>query len=282
MTMSRSILGQSNYALGHSERELARLSRQGQAFLPFTRKLFEQAGVGPNMCVLDVGSGAGDVSLLAAEIAGPGGKVVGVDREETAVAWATARARSREVSNVKFLVGDPTAMTFDQQFDVIVGRLVLMYYADPVDAIRKLVKHLRHGGLLVFQEFDMDYVHSRPPAPTFERAATWMKQTFTATGTHINIGRDLYSLFLAARMPRPELRIDALIGGGPDFPAYELLAGVIQSLLPVMERMGIATATEVELATLTERMRDEVVASNGIVVSPALIGAWSRKSDAVW
>ena len=279
--MSRSIHGHANYALGHSKRELARLGRQGQAFLPFTRQLFEQAGVAPNMSVLDVGSGAGDVSLLAAEMAGPGGSVVGVDREETAVAWATARARSREVSSVRFQFGDPTAMKFDRQFDVIVGRLVLMYYPDPVDAVRKLVEHLRPGGLLVFQEFDMDYVRSRPPAPTFERAATWMKRTFTATGTHINIGRDLYSVFLAAGLPGPKLRIDALIGGGPEFPAYELMAGTIQSLLPVMERMGIATATEVELATLAERMRDEVVASKGIVFSPALIGAWSRKSEAI-
>jgi len=57
--MNTNATGLPSYALGHSEQELARLCRQGQAFLPFTRQLFEQAGIGANMHVLDVGSGAG-------------------------------------------------------------------------------------------------------------------------------------------------------------------------------------------------------------------------------
>jgi hypothetical protein len=55
-------------ALGHSEHELARLSLQGQAVLPFTLQLFEQAGIRSGMHVLDVGSGGGDVSFLATEM----------------------------------------------------------------------------------------------------------------------------------------------------------------------------------------------------------------------
>src|SRR5437016_10147391 len=61
---------QSSYALGHSEQELERLAHQAQVFAPFTRQLFEQAGIGPGMRILDVGSGAGDVSFLAAELGG--------------------------------------------------------------------------------------------------------------------------------------------------------------------------------------------------------------------
>ena len=85
---------QSFYALGHSEQELQRLSRQGQAFEPFTRQLFEQAGIRPGMRVLDVGCGSGDVAFLAANLAGPSGEVVGVDCEGKAVDWANARAHS--------------------------------------------------------------------------------------------------------------------------------------------------------------------------------------------
>jgi hypothetical protein len=73
------------------------------------------------------------------------------------------------------------------------------------------------------------------------------------------------------------MRIDALIGGGPQCPAYEIVAEVVQTLLPVMEKLKIATAAEVQVATLAERMRDEVVALNGIVRSAGFIGAWSRK-----
>jgi hypothetical protein len=73
------------------------------------------------------------------------------------------------------------------------------------------------------------------------------------------------------------MRMDALIGGGPDCPAYELVAEVTRSLLPVMEKLNIATATDVDVSGLAQRLRDEVVAAKGVVLSPGLIGAWSRQ-----
>lgn len=82
---------------------------------------------------------------------------------------------------------------------------------------------------------------------------------------------------MAAGLPGPTMRMDALIGGGPDCPAYEMVAEVTRSLLPVMEKLNIATATEVDVSGLAQRLRDEVVAAKGVVLSPGLIGAWSRQ-----
>jgi len=267
---------QYSYALGHSELELERLAHQAQLFAPFTRQLFEQAGIVPGMRILDVGCGAGDVAFLAAELVGPNGEVVGADRSAAAVEWAVARAQKQGISNVKFLDGDPAVLEFAQQFDAVVGRLVLMYYPDPVDAIRKLARHVRRGGLIIFQEFDMENARSFPTAPTFDRAVGWMKQTLSATNTRIQLGLELYPVFFAAGLPGPKLRMDALIGGGSEFPC-EILAAAIRSLLPMMEKLQIATSAEVEVSTLAKRMSDEVIAGKGVVLSPALIGAWSRK-----
>jgi hypothetical protein len=58
---------------------------------------------------------------------------------------------------------------------------------------------------------------------------------------------------------------------------YEIVAELIQSLLPAMEKMKIAGAAEVGISTLAQRMRDEVVALKGVVLSAGFIGAWSRK-----
>jgi SAM-dependent methyltransferase len=74
---------QAFYALGHSDQELQRLSRQGQALGPFTRQLFEEAGISRGMCVLDVGCGSGDVAFLAADLVGPSGKVIGRSRAKS-------------------------------------------------------------------------------------------------------------------------------------------------------------------------------------------------------
>jgi hypothetical protein len=152
-----------------------------------------------------------------------------------------------------------------------------MYYPDPVDAVRKLATHIRDGGLIVFQEFDLANCRSLPLAPTFERHVGWIKQTLSATGARTQLGLEMYSVFLSAGLPGPSMRMDAVIGGGPDCPAYELVAEVIRSLLPVMEKLKITTATDVDISSLAQRMRDEVVSSKGVVLSPGLIGAWSRK-----
>jgi SAM-dependent methyltransferase len=265
------------YALGHSEQELQRLSRQGQSLAPFTRQLFEDAGISQGMRVLDVGCGSGDVAFLAADLVGPSGKVVGVDRERRAVDWANARANSQGKTNVNFVEGDPAETDFDQKFDALVGRLVLMYYPDPVGALRKLTRHVRPEGLIVFQEMDMANARSLPVASVFERSVKWIKQTLNATGARTQLGLELYPVFVEAALPGPSMRIDAWIGGGPQCPAYEILADVVQSLLPVMEKLDIASAMEVEISTLAPRMRDEVVALKGVVVSAGFIGAWSRK-----
>src|SRR5205809_6094778 len=105
-------------------------------------------------------------------------------------------------------------MEFDQQFDAIVSRLVLMYYPDPVDTIRKLMRHVRPEGLIVFQELDMANARSLPIAPLFERSLAWIKQTLSATGAQIQLGLELYPVFLAAGLPAPSMRVDAFIGGG--------------------------------------------------------------------
>lgn len=275
--MKQTTSQQTTYAPGHSEEELKRLSRQAQAFEPFTRQLFQQAGITAGMRVLDVGCGSGDVALLAADLVGPSGEVIGADRATAAVDWATARGQALQVRNVRFLEGDPTEMQFDRQFDAVVGRLVLMYYPDPVDAVRKLVGHVRDGGLVVFQEMDIANCRSLPPAPTFERSIGWIKQALGATGARTEQGLEMYSVFLAAGLPGPSMRMDALIGGGPDYPAYELVAEVVKTLVPVMEKLQVATATEADISSLAQRMRDEVVASKGVVLSPGLIGAWSQK-----
>lgn len=268
---------QSTYALGHSEQELDRLSRQAQAFEPFTRLLLEQAGISAGMRVLDVGCGSGDVAFLAAELVGPGGEVIGVDRAIAAIRRGTARAQSRGVAHVKFIEGDPSAIEFERPFDAVVGRLVLMYYPDPVDAVRKLARHVRLGGLIIFQEFDIANCRSLPLAPTYERNIGWIKQTLSATGARTQLGLELYQVFLEAGLPGPSMRMDALIGGGPDCPAYDLVADVIRSLLPAIEKLEIATATEVNISSLAQRLRDEVVARKGVVLSPGLIGSWSRR-----
>ena len=115
------------YILGHSDQELARLNEQHRIVEPITRRFFREAGLASGMRVLDVGSGAGDVSFLASDLVGDTGTIVGVDRSSTAVAAASATAIKEGRRNVSFREGDPIEMTFDEPFDAVI--VVLSYHS---------------------------------------------------------------------------------------------------------------------------------------------------------
>src|SRR5262249_26275317 len=91
-----------DYPLGHSDRELERLATQARDLAAHTAILFRRAGIAAGHRVLDLGCGAGDVSFIAAEIVGPGGHVVGIDRSPTAIDAARNRARRSAHLNVTF------------------------------------------------------------------------------------------------------------------------------------------------------------------------------------
>jgi hypothetical protein len=73
-------MSETTYVLGHSPAEMRRLENQGTMLRPITERLLRNAGIDAGMRVLDLGCGAGDVSMLAAELVGPEGSIVGIDR----------------------------------------------------------------------------------------------------------------------------------------------------------------------------------------------------------
>jgi len=71
----------SPYALGSTDAEHERLIRQAARLAPITERLFREAGIGSGQRVLDLGSGVGDVAMLAARLVGPSGEVVSAKLE---------------------------------------------------------------------------------------------------------------------------------------------------------------------------------------------------------
>ncbi|MGH7725613.1 MAG: class I SAM-dependent methyltransferase [Candidatus Eiseniibacteriota bacterium] len=268
------------YVLGHSDRELERLSAQARLVEPATRAFFLEAGIVPGMRILDVGSGAGDVAFLATNLTGLDGSVVGVDRVPAAVATARRRAQERSLGNVSFVDGDPAEMTFDEPFDAVVGRYVLLFQNDAARMLRRLARHLRPGGLLVFHEPDWTFVRSVPRAPTYEQCCRWIVEAGIRGGSNWNMGEKLRPTFVDAGFPDPTMRMRTFFGGGE--AAREVLHAIAEiaiTLLPAMEKFGVATAAEVDVATLADRMWQEVARSNGVIIWRSEIAAWSRVRD---
>ena len=265
------------YVLGHTDQELERLIEQARQIGPITRRFFLEAGVAPGMRVLDVGSGAGDVSFLVAELVGVTGEVVGVDRSPIAIRTADTRKASLALPNVSFVEGDPAAMTFDSPFDAVVGRYVLMFQPDPVAMLRGVARHLRPGGVIVFHEIDWHGARSHPPVPTYDRCCQWLVKTLAQSGADPHFGAKLAACMNAAGLPAAKLHIESIASAGPDLAELaRFTADIARALLPAMLRTGVATAEEIGIDSLAERIRREMIPNYSTITGRADIGAWTR------
>ncbi len=94
----------------------------------------------------------------------------------------------------------------------------------------------------------------------------------------LTMGTRLYQAYLAAGLPAPGLRLEAPIGGGPDWPGYEYVAETLRSLLPMLERMTGLDPDEVQIETLADRLREDAVGGGRVQLLPIVIGAWARTS----
>ena len=105
------------------------------------------------MRVLDLGTGAGDVALLAARIVGPSGRVVSVDRDLRTLMLAAVRCEREEIEHVDLAVGDLAVPVLPEGgFDAVVARSVLLDLPDPARTLRAAAARLRPGGVVCIQE----------------------------------------------------------------------------------------------------------------------------------
>jgi hypothetical protein len=152
-----------------------------------------------------------------------------------------------------------------------------MFSPNPAIFLRGLAAHLRRNGIIVFHEADVAGVRSDPPSPTYDACFRWVVQTFRQVGTNPHMGLNLYSAFLAAGLPAPEMKLNALVGGGDsDLSGLDLLADLATTLAPVMEQTGVVTTEKLAPATLYERMRAEALANGSVVTGFFEVGGWAR------
>jgi arsenite methyltransferase len=96
--------------------------------------------------VLDVGSGAGTDSLVAAQMVGPGGRVTGVDMTREMLAKARAAAMTMGATN-EFLEGEVERLPFaDASFDVVISNGVIDLIPDKDAVYSEIHRVLRSGG----------------------------------------------------------------------------------------------------------------------------------------
>jgi len=269
--------GDATYTLGRTSHETTRLIEQSRIYGESTQRLCKRAGITEGMRVLEIGSGAGDVALTLAELVGPTGEVIGVDVNPSILDTARQRVTDAGVRNVEFIAGDARMLAFAEKFDAIVGRFVLMYMADPSEAFGKLITHLKPGGIAAFQEpeYTLYPAFLHPDTPLINQLIKWILDVFEHSGAHLNAGIGLYQTFVDVGLPPPTMHLEAPIGAAKTWAGYRYMATIFQSLLPLLEKYGLATAAQVDVDTLAARLREEVLASKRPFFLPLHVTAYA-------
>jgi len=103
------------------------------------------------MAVLDVASGSGEPAISLARAVGPQGRVTATDLVDGRVAIAAQNAREAGMANLYFRQADVHSLPFaDQTFDLVTCRFGIMFFSDPVGALRECRRVLKPGCRVVF------------------------------------------------------------------------------------------------------------------------------------
>ena len=263
-----------SYVLGHAGPEKERLLIQAQLYDPYTEAFLRKAGIREGMKVLDVGSGIGNLSLLAAKLVGASGQIIGADANVEVSHFATMRAQELGHKNIEFFIGDLLSVDFEDDFDAIIGRLILPHVKHPALLLKRLVSNLRPGGIVAFEEIASAGT-AIPGCPQIETIYDLYRHFFERLEIDPNFGYRVPRLFQAAGLGVPSIDYFAPAGSGPHWLGYKWLAEGVRAHLPTLRQLNLASGVERDIDTLEVRIREEAVTNQSTVTLLPHIGAWS-------
>jgi SAM-dependent methyltransferase len=266
-----------DYVLGHSDFEIERLQIQAAVLANITRRLISECNIQSGMRVLDIGCGAGDVSMLLAEAVGPSGLVVAIDREARAVETTRSRAEAAGHHNIEALVATDDVIPVATPFDAALGRNVLPHQRDPVTMIRRAASAVRPGGIVAFQEFaayQPNRFQALPSVALYDQVVSAMNAALVATIPSPDVAGRLVECFAEAGLPSPRLICECVIGDSTS-PIARWLALTYRSMLPHIVRLGLEPTSVGDPETLVERLEAELTTVRAQVISNPQICGWA-------
>jgi len=181
------------YVLGTHDEEIARLGLQHRVWRPRALDAWLRAGFTTGQTLVDVGCGPGWATIDLAEIAGPSGRVVAIDRSQRFLDALQATAARRCLSNIEIvnaeLDGDVLPAV---AADGVWVRWVFAFVRQPRDLLARIVRLLKPGGRIVVHEyFDYSTWRLAPRSELFEQFVQTVMATWRADGGEPDIGLDL-------------------------------------------------------------------------------------------
>jgi len=204
----------------------------------------------PGMSVLDVGCGTGAITRGIAEAIGPGGVVVGVDRDRGLIQRAQVQCAS--LPNLRFEEGDATHLVYEAQFDVVTAARTLQWIDDPKAALRRMKLAARPGGLLVVLDYNHAFNEWHPgPPPAFAAFYSTFLTWRSVNGWDNELANHCPALFEEVGLEeiRSYVQDDSSVKTDHDFEEKSALwVQVIDNIGPTLQAARVCDAPLLEAA----------------------------------
>lgn len=236
---------EADYVLGTHDDEVARLGLQHRVWRPAVTECWQRVGITEGWRVLDVGAGPGYATADLAEIVGPAGSVLGIERSGRFLEAARERCRRRGLSNVEFREADLMEVSLGQlNFDASWCRWVACFVSSPAKLIGNIAGALRPGGLAIFHEYsDYETFRFMPIRPALEKFAQEVMASWRASGGEPNVARDLPRLLRECGMRVLEI-LPRVRTVAPHEYAWQWPASFIEINVVRLQELGRLTEEE--------------------------------------
>ena len=192
--------------------------------------------------VLDLGSGLGQFTRDMSRVVGPGGRVIGIERDKQQLAEARRQAQQAgEKDFVEWRLGDALDLPLEKgewgRFDLAHARFVLEHVREPEKVVRQMVRAVRPGGRVVLADDDHQVLRLWPEPPGLMELWQAYMRAYECLGCDPFVGRRLVSLLndAGAKPRRNHLIFFGSCAGAPEFPTFvRNVIGVIKTAREVI------------------------------------------------
>ena len=182
-----------DYLLGTHAEEVARLALQHRVWRPRASDAWRRAGFTIGQTILDVGCGPGYATLDLAEIVGPTGRIIALDRSARFLGTLESERQRRGLDMIQAHEVDLDIDTFPRvEADGAWCRWVLAFVKRPRALLERIGNSLKPGGVLVLHEyFDYSTWRTAPRCAEIEEFVQVVIDSWRADGGEPDIGLDL-------------------------------------------------------------------------------------------
>lgn len=191
--MKQNAIAEQDYVLGTHDEEITRLGLQHRVWRPRMLSAWQSAEIGQDQTVLDVGCGPGYASMDLAELVGPSGRVIAIDKSKRFLDALDTMGRQRGLDNITPFTADLDA----GEFPAIVAhrawcRWVFAFVKRPREILARVATALRPGGIIVLHEyFDYSTWRSVPPCSELEEFVAAVMASWRDNGGEPDIALSL-------------------------------------------------------------------------------------------